>query len=400
MKKFFVIFVIACISLGCNKTADIDGQDEDCLLVLKMGGEVEISETPLTKSITQNDLILLQVYRENTTQRYPYASGIFDNVDDMKVYLKKGSNFNWHIIVSLIKNGKSILKEKSKYSDVNNSVCVNNIVTIQDGNVVKQVQTDKLYIYNTFAWDQAYGESELWLAVNEIVYNDYDTNNKSKKGIRYYADANSTELKQKDFQRTYKYGNTTYPNAIGPEFVNIGLTNPYHYLYKSQNSAPYFKCEDWFYGEVSVVPNGTMITQTIELKRVGFKVQLDPVMGITDGSVKVTISPLSGSSQIILSGNYYYEDDNPESIGPWFFTFPRASEVWCDAENYEVDFKVSVSWMRGIGVSQSFGSIPIKIKRNVLNHVKVTVGTDDGDAGMNLDVEPENSEGDTLNENL
>ena len=397
------------MSIGCNKSFDNGGQDEDCLLMLKMGGEVEISETPLTKSITQDDLIFLQVYRIiNEDTSCPYASGIFDNVDDLKIYLRNEGGSKYRIIVSMIKNGKSILKQKDRYSDVNNSVHVYKIIRIDNDNkeVIKNYKDQSLfdtsypYIYSILAWNQAY-DNDFWLAVNEIVYNDYDSNNKSMKGIRFYTGANSTELKQTDFERSFKAGNVKYTNNIGPEFVNIGLTNPDNYVYKNQASAPYYKCDDWLYGEVLVVPNGTMVNKTIELKRVGFKIQLDPVMGITDGSVSVTIQPPSGySSQTILSGSYSYEDETPESIGPMFFTFPDASQVWSDAENYEENFRVSVSWMRGIGVSQSFGTIPIKIKRNVLNRVKITVGTDDGDAGMNLAVEPENSDGDNINASL
>lgn len=387
---FTILCTIAFLLLGCNKNVDIDGQEEDCLLVLKMGGEIEVSEAPLSKSQALDDLYLLQVYRTSGQNQLPWASGVFDDLSNLKVFLKK--DINYTIIVSLIKNGKSILNEKEKYSYVNNSICMESMTTLknQTDGVVKKDKSDSDYNYNVFAWSEACNDV-VWLAVNELVYNDYDNQNRSKKGIRCYATATSTQLLKQGFQTKYKVGSETYQNSVQPEFVNIGLTNPYNYTYKSEAYKGYYQCNDWFYGKITITPTGTMEHQTVELKRVGFQLQLDPVIGITDGSVSVKII-LDGKTLISET----YTDESTESIGPLFFTYPDADLVWSNADGYEETSRVSVIWHRGLGVDQDFGSINVNMKRNMLNHVKITVKTDDSGSAMNMVVESDGGEGDTI----
>lgn len=402
MKRIIFLCVTFLMLLGCSKSVKNENQEEDCLLVLNMGGEVEILETPMTKTASADDLYLLQVYRLNvgaSKVSVPYASGIFDNLNDLKIYLKQ--NVDFQIIVSMIRNGKALLFDK--YSAVNNSVNVTYMVGMntEKGTIEKKDKSSSLYNYTTFAWNQEYAQG-LWLAVNEIVYNDYG-NSKPRKGVRYYLDANSTELLEKDFERTVTISNKTYTNTAQPEFVNIGLANPYWYVTASQYS-PYRECYDWLYGKLSIRPQGVMESKTIELKRMGFQVQLDPVVGITDGSVTVSLKKNyinlmnSSSTKTIISGTFTQVTTEP--VGPSFYVYPDFEQIWDDIEAYEEEFIVSVVWKRGIGVDQSFGSIPIKLRRNALNRIKLTVGTDDGDAGMNLVIEPENTLENEINDVL
>lgn len=399
---------MALMLLGCNRSFNLDGQEEDCLLTLNIGGEVYISESPMTKTASSDDLYILQVYRNDA--RLPYASGIFDNVDDLKVYLKMGGAPNvqhYYIVVSLIRNGKTILRNIGKYSDINNSVYVESMATtLENGQVVKLDKSHTSYNYNLFVWNQA-RDAELWLAVNEMFYNDY-SGSKTRKGIAHYKSANSTDLQYSDLERVYKYGNYSYTNSLQPEFLNIGLTNPYSYSYSNStanihNKSKNYKCDDWLYGCISIGKNdvnGTMITKTVELKRVGFQIQLDPVMGITDGSVSVKVrkSLQNQNVQSLIDGTF--TDETTECIGPIFYAFPDADQVWSNAGDYEEEYNVTVDWLRGIGVSQNFGSIKVKMKRNRLNHIKITVGTDDGNAGMSMVVEPDGGDGDVIEADL
>ena len=400
MKKYTVLIAIALLLLGCNKNIDIEEQEEDCMLILEMGGEIAITEAPLTKSTSQ-DLYLMQIYRvvsaypSSGLVNSPYASGVFDNVDDMIVYLKKGYTYN--IVVSLLKDGKTVLG--GKYSAINNSICVETIATMTGtGQVVKKERG--AVNFSTFAWSQLYAENIFWLAVNKIYYNDYKINGvlKNVSGIFYYADAESTELLERDLQRSFTSGNKTYTNSIQPEFVNIGFADVFNNIY--------CKCDDWLYGKASVIADGTIVNKTVELKRIGFMLQCDPVSGITDGSVTVTISknyalPTSSTTTTHNFITKTFTDESVDPVGPFFYAFPNADDVWNNAEGYEEDFRLKVSWTRGIGVTEDFGSITIKMKRNMLNRVKVTVGTDDKNAGVNLVVESEASiESEGINKEL
>ena len=60
-----------------------------------------------------------------------------------------------------------------------------------------------------------------------------------------------------------------------------------------------------------------------------------------------------------------------------------------DADNYTENLTVSLSWERGVGVTQDLGSKQIQVKRNVMNVVRIQLGADDGDAGIGITTEEE-----------
>lgn len=149
----------------------------------------------------------------------------------------------------------------------------------------------------------------------------------------------------------------------------------------------YCQCDDWLYGEITdYSPNGEFETLNVDLKRVGFKLKYE-LSGVTDGEVTVKIANSDKTFfQETISSATYESATN-------FYAFYEARNAWLYADNYSENLTVSVSWLRGIGVTQDLGSTTVQVKRNCLNNIKITLGSDDRSAGMSLSVEPESSIG-------
>ena len=111
MKKIInVLAVIAAVTLpGCTKehSPEVNSDGEMVLVHLKLGGEIDVDETPLTRAFTSDDLIGVQVYQGSDY----YAYGLFDDVSKMKIYLHSGKTYKF--VCSVVKNGKSIIYPNS-----------------------------------------------------------------------------------------------------------------------------------------------------------------------------------------------------------------------------------------------------------------------------------------------
>ena len=331
MKRFIILMVFAAgLLTGCDQIDPTQRQVEDCWITLCPSGEITSSEGPITKAST-DDLYLVQIYRGSEA----FALGIFDNVESMTFNLKKGTD-KYRIWVSLIKNGKIVLGDHfaSNYS----------IVSAYSGN-------NSTYSIGSF-YSSSYGKT-----LNDIYYNSV-----GKLRFRKWSDGSS-----------YTEDNTV------ASFNNI---------FKAIiNGSKYCQCDDWLYGEISdYSPNGDFETLNVELKRVGFKLKYE-LSGVTDGEVTVKIA---NSNKIFfqetISSATYESATN-------FYAFYEARNAWLYADNYSENLTVSVSWHRGIGVTQGLGSTTVQVLRNCLNNIKITLGSDDRSAGMSLSVEPESSIG-------
>lgn len=333
MKKFYVLLFLAITTLlaGCNQ---IDpGQvtdDEDCVVSLKFGGEITVSESPLTK-VSSDDLYLVQIYRGTSA----FAFGFFDQTD-IRFNLKKGTD-KYRIIVSTIKNGKAAFA--TNYSSVNNSIH-------------PEETCDSFYPANLGSY---------YIAINFPYYN-------SVKTIRYYSDNNSTELKTTSRSNVY--------------LSNIEFATAYR-----GDHDYYLACYDWFYGEINdYSPTGEYETLNMDLKRVGFKLKYE-LSGVTDGEVTVKVYNDKKTFIDNTTSTATYSSE------PQFFAFYEVRNAWLYADDYMENMTLSVSWLRGIGVTEDYGTKTIQIKRNCLNNIKISLGSNDQSAGMNLTVESENTIG-------
>lgn len=109
---YIAIVTFACVS--CSKE-NINRQDETVSIRFNITGEIEERYYPLTKSIN-NDLLGIIVEKNKGGNYKPYeffAGGLFDNISDLTVNLKKDAKYRIRCIY--IKDGKTTVNKDDSY---------------------------------------------------------------------------------------------------------------------------------------------------------------------------------------------------------------------------------------------------------------------------------------------
>lgn len=346
MKKIAFFTAIALFTtLACDKIDSVS-EGHDCTVSLNLIGEITTSEEPLSRvEGGSNDLYAVQVYQGSNV----FAWGIFDHMSDIRVNLKQGSTYL--VKVAKVTDAKTLLG--TYYSLTNDGV---RCFFIDDAGPFWVTRVSGNSNYNL--------SSSYYMRTNVFFY-------KSRNYLEYFNSSSTTSLS------TYNFGNNYF------SFGNISRG--------SLQSTKYPFCNDWFYGEASnFTPNGETMTWEIPLKRVGFKLKYE-ISGVTDGAVTVTISNGTRTFFQSTTTTPTYESETK------FIAFYDAASAWQYADNYMENMTVSVSWARGIGVTQDLGSKVVSVKRNCLNNIKITLGNDDRSAGVSLNTESDLSMGSSEN---
>ena len=258
-----------------------------------------------------------------------FAAGIFDDVSMMKLNLKTGTKYS--VRMCMIKDGKSYIG--SCFSLTNNG------------------------IYCSDGYD-VYAGFDYYLMTSRFFYN---------SNSYYYSYRYSDDTGYKQY------------SSSGFEFSRIRDGRILGYTYP--------KCTDWFYGEVNdYSPDGENATMNLSLIRTGFKIKYE-LDGVTDGDVTVRIY---NSSKIFFDNTTNTRSYKSEEK---FIAFYDTYSAWKYADNYTENMTVAVTWVRGIGVTQDLGTKTVKVKRNCLNNIRITLGSDDKGAGLSLMTEADNSMG-------
>lgn len=331
MKKIVLFIAIALFAVcACNKIESVS-EDLDCIVSLNLIGEIETSEEPLTKAEGSNgNLYAVQIYQGNAV----FAWGIWDDLSGKTVCLKQGNTYS--IVVVKVDEAKTLLG--SNYSLTNDGVLAS------------------YYVGPFFVSSNGNNSNNYFVKTNEFYY-------KSNNWFKYYYGSSATDY----------------------------YTTPWLYLYNislgSLNNVKYPSCTDWFYGKATdFTADGTTATWNIPLKRVGFKLKYE-LEGVTDGSVTVTIKNDTRTFFQLTTTTPTYSSET------LFIAFYDTASAWQYADNYMENMTVSVSWARGIGVTQDLGSKVVSIKRNCLNKIKITLGNDDRAAGVSLSTEDDTTMG-------
>lgn len=392
MRKFLTSLTILCniiLLTSCiNDNLDLNSQFSDkdfCLVNINPLGEITTSITPMSKSniIMTNDIYCVQVYKiEN--QEIPYAAGYFDNLESMKLYLKK--NLRYRIIVSMIKDAKNILNPNTRFNATQNSLSQSNVY---DSFVLKFDRYRPNDSYKYFEWHEK------------------DSSNCVYEG--YYSNPPSTL--QKKYNVPYKLNyfplNNYYYNVYGGV---SSRQNANFYLGKASTSLdtmsvknvhlPYIEkavlnevispsCKDWFYGEISeYIPNGNYDNLNLNFRRVGFKLKYE-LSGVTDGEVTV---------KIYQGKRVFFENTTTTSTyssEEQFIAFHTAKSAWEYADNYTEWVTIHVIWKRGIGITQDLQTKKVLVKRNCLNNIKINLKSDNKDSGVEIKTEDDTSLGDS-----
>lgn len=118
MKKILLslsAILILLFSSSCTEDVSMDentvDNEEYVTVNIKLSGEVlEVTQEPMTKGLTTNDLTAIQINEvvvNDHEEEVPYAWGLFDDVSNISVKLKKGTKYN--IEATSIINGKNIV---------------------------------------------------------------------------------------------------------------------------------------------------------------------------------------------------------------------------------------------------------------------------------------------------
>lgn len=106
-----LLAIVLCANFtGCSKNDAIPESEEvkEYIVSLGVGGEISITESPLSRADMNKDLHGIQVYScpntKNSTTYTPYAYGLFDDVTSLKIKLLDG--YKYKFIVTTVINGK------------------------------------------------------------------------------------------------------------------------------------------------------------------------------------------------------------------------------------------------------------------------------------------------------
>ena len=298
-RKFLFAALIATLGMvACDVPDPQQPTDEPKTFTVKLGvkGEISVSQNPLTRFTPDNrDLYGIQVYHKPASEStyVPYAYGLFDNIDDVK--LEVTENYNYNFEVMLVDDGKDKI--------FHDSILVDN---------VPYIGYDRpFYGYNQYSGAST---SSLTKVTNEFTYAE----------DKYFKGKGTTN---KGFSSVYY--KTTATNSNYP----LGI--------------------DSYYGELDdYTPTEEGATIDIYLKHMiyGLKVQVGDFF--TEGSIKVsyyydnsyyhnfTLTPDNKTAENIYAYEYvaswYGQTDITKATTTGYIDF-----VWTKADGTTVNWQKS-----------------------------------------------------------
>ena len=370
MKRLFAIISLAALFAACEKQ-EIRQQEEegqDCVVSLNMVGEITVSEDELTRSTpSTNDLYVVQIHKKENDEYVPFACGVFDDMSLCKRNLKKGSSYS--VRVCMVRDAKDYLGEDFSLAN--------------DG--IRQYNTRYERYYGTLKYDIPYiTDSRYYNDITGPYYlykgPGYDYNTSSY--YKYYYKTDQLYYNSNEYIDYYTSStSTSYSSDRYSDFrfsqIRVGVFGDIYYP----------TCTDWFYGEADdYSPNGETATLDVVLKRTGFKLKYE-LSGVTDGEVTVKVYNDRRTFIETTTNTASYESEEQ------FIAFLDTYSAWQYADDYTENMTVAVTWKRSIGVTQDLGTKIIQVKRNCLNNIRITLGSDDKGAGLSLSTESESSMG-------
>lgn len=158
MKK--IIFILTVFLLWSCSEEDIPNNntisgEEYVTAKLTFGGEIlSIAEEPMTKALDNDDLTGIQIYAVSESgEETPYACGLFDDVSNITVKLKKGQEYVFE--ATSVIDGKNIINMNSEgYLDPFYLIYGNNWNTCS--NITNKIDISSFicfsYLSNSFVW--------------------------------------------------------------------------------------------------------------------------------------------------------------------------------------------------------------------------------------------------------
>lgn len=387
-----LLVVVGCMS-SCydDDLLSVQVPQRPITVTLNLGGEITTSDSPLTRAGSGNDIYGIQVYKDGE----PFAHGVFDNVDNVKINLLAGSKYKF--VASMVKDGKDkLLHDFAYYKQY-------------DRHYISYDNSTKEFFFpntNTFMSDRyilssggsSTRRTPYYYSNNDTYLNYYLYNNEERSksiNIYYSQPVSSREdaflfpfcylLKKGDnisFSLVYNHEITNsmmYNGEYDTDFTSLNMLDE-GYSTMADGTLTTYPEVDRFYGEVdnyTPVEGGAL---TIDMKRAAFGLKCQ-VSGISDGSVHVKVANDSRT---------FFENeaitDNTMSADQ-IFTFASVRDAWIYADNYIEKLNVTVDWLRGIGVTENLGTVKVTVKRNVMNVIRINLGAVDASSRMSINVE-------------
>lgn len=364
MKKIVTFLALSAILCGCTKEISNNQSTNDLIFAkLVLSGEVSIDEEPLTKADASNALLGIQVYQGTT----PYAWGLFDDIDNIRLCLHSGTEYS--VICQYIKNGKKTLYHFEKGKDATQST---------------YILSDKDYLYSDYPWTKSSDGPKL--AYKGESYHNFHF---CSYGYSMPFDiidnycATDSEDEQWCLSARNKYTGpglhlkTDDPLKKGSTHTVCAITNRYIYdrvrtinVTESNVIRKYSNVYvDRYYGESDTFTaspgSGTIV---LNMKHLVYGLQCN-VTGVSDGTASISIK--NGDNTLLekadISGEYHSEK--------MMFAFSDMHSAWQYSDDYSENVTVSLTWHRGVGVTQDLGSAVVQVKRNCMNVINVSLST-------------------------
>lgn len=174
--------------------------------------------------------------------------------------------------------------------------------------------------------------------------------------------------------------NSYLTNLVGDYSLNLDYMRSGATIMVGSYSTIEYPVTDRFYGEVvNYIPTENGVVN-MDLKRTAFGLKYE-VSGVSDGTVTVTVK--NSRTKFFEKSDITADYTSEEKI----ITFKDVYSAWYYADNYTENVEVSVSWKRGIGITQDLGSKEVVVKRNKMNIIHIKLATDESGKNLGIDVE-------------
>ena len=373
MKRLF-LFALVAFAIGCSKNAGTDEpqtpdqpseQPEMVTVSFAVKGDITINEEPLPLSraagveTESTDLYGINIYYDKDKDgkiNDVYGYGLFDNVADMTVSLLTG--YKYKFICSLVKDGKKkILNAKATKSSSYSSYA---------GYGAPFWKSSQSYNENTSSYSSSYS------SYSSSYYYNYDY-------YYHYYDAPTILTNQ------FTLGTSFHLTGLGQGWghnKNNAYTND-KYINCSGSGLTHYFPADRYYGETTNYTPKEGGIVAINMKRCTFGAKF-VVTGVTDGAFSFSVQ--SNNVKVTSGGNIKSDTTYTEQI----YTYDNVYDCWQKTimnGDFSQDFTITMTWVRGNGITQTLDPLTVTFKRNVLTTVNIRLNGGDVNNSFNLDVE-------------
>lgn len=385
MKRIVSLIAILAIVYSCNDRLSVDIQKDDLIPVkLSLAGEVVVDEEPLTKVASSNDLIGIQVYQDNA----PYAYGVFEDANNLTINLHSERNYSFQ--VTYIKDGKDKLTLLNQ--NFGNPYTVytyyGSSSTVPNSNLYYWELSSSPLAPGTIYYKSYSHDNDLFRKYSNTIF-DFSTSG-------YFIITPGDYYGDRDYYLTL--GRVYFSGSSGPTYKGYILSDKLYYVQRSVGITNSFVYDgfshininsaaslisnainvDRYYGEgsfLSVRGNGNAVT--INMKHLVYSIQCN-VTGVSDGTASITIKRDNTVllNKTDISGEYHSDE--------LYFTCSDWSGAWQYSDNYTENITVSMTWLRGVGVTQDLGSQIVQVKRNCRNVINISLSTSLSSPSINV----------------